>query len=118
MALTYSGSKKAVLTLTVVAAMALEVNRAVDQDGNYSTAGAACFGFTDTAGDVGEQTSIDCIGTSYATSGAAIDVDELLEVGTDGKLIPLDTGKVVARAMSATTGANESLDIFILPANS
>lgn len=118
MALTYSNSKIAVLTLSVVAAANLEANRAVGQNGNYASQGDHCLGMTDSAGAIGENTAVDVLGTSYATSGAAITVDQLLQVGTDGKLIPKASGKAVARAMSAASGADETIDILLLPANS
>lgn len=118
MALTYSNSKSPVQTLTVVSAATLKANRAVGRNGHYAAPGEHCFGMTDSSGEIGAHIAVDVLGTSYATSGAAISDDQLLQVGNDGKLVPKTSGKAVARAMSAASGADETIEIFLLPANS
>lgn len=107
--------KISVLTLAVVAAASLAAERFVGADGNYPAAGGAAFGVTNTSGANGDRVPVDVMGTSIATAGDVIDEDDLLQVGTDGKLVPHTTGVAVAKALQAAGADGERFDVLLLP---
>lgn len=108
--------KNPILTLSVIAAALVLEHRAVGQDGNYAAAAGPAFGFTtEDAPDVGSQIGVDLLGTTIATAGGAIAKDALLEVGVDGKLVTLNLGIAVARAMQASGADGDKLEVFLLP---
>ena len=108
----------AILTLTVMAAADVLQRRAVTKDGSYPAAGSHMYGTTFVDGKSGCELAVDCLGQVPMTAGAAIPEDSLVEVGTDGKFIPLNTGKPVARAITAASGDDATFQGFILPATS
>ena len=107
--------KISVLTLAVVAAASLAAERFVGADGNYPAAGGAVFGVTNTGGAAGERGPVDVMGTSIATPGAEIDVDELLQADAQGKLVPQTTGVAVAKAMQAAGADGDRIEVLLLP---
>lgn len=110
-------ARVAILTISVQAAAALAQCRAVGADGNYAAAGSHMFGVSYNPASVGEQASVDVLGTVPCEAGAAIAADALLEVGTDGKFITRTSGKVVGRALSAASGDGSIFTALLIPAN-
>lgn len=107
--------KISILTLAVIASAAIAAERFIGADGNYPTAGGAAFGVTNTSGANGDRVPVDVMGTSIATAGDVIDEDDLLQVGTDGKLVPQTTGVAVAKAMQAAGADGDRIEVLLLP---
>lgn len=107
--------KISILTLAVIAAATLAAERFVGADGNYPSAGDAAFGVTNTGGAAGERVPVDVMGTSIATAGDEIEDDELLQIGTEGKLVPQTTGVAVAKALQAASADGDRIEVLLLP---
>lgn len=104
--------KISVLTLAVIAAVALETERAVTAGGAYAAAGGNAFGVTNTRGAIGERVPTDVIGTTIATAGAAFAKDAYLQVGANGKLITKAAGIAVAQALQAATADGDRVEVL------
>lgn len=108
----------ATLTLTVIATVALENARAVNQAGAYPEAGGLAFGITRSDAAIGDPTPVDVQGTATVQSGAAFAKDVPLMVGTNGKLIAHDGDgdkHAVARSMEAATAADQLVEVLLVP---
>jgi len=109
-------TKNPVLTLSVAAAALVLANRAVNQDGNYSTAAGNSFGATtEDAPAIGSQVGVDMLGTTIVEAGAAIAKDALLQVGANGQYITRVAGVIVGRAMQAAGAAGDKLEAVLIP---
>ena len=104
--------KLSLLTLAVIAAVALEAERAVTAGGAYAAAGGNAFGMTNTKGAIGERVPTDVLGTTIGTAGAAFAKDAYLQVGTNGKLITKTTGIAVAQALQAATADGDRVEVL------
>lgn len=104
-----------ILTLPVVAAVALAQFRAVTGTGAIPAAGARILGVTDYACSAGERVAVGVMGTVIAEAGAAFAVDALLEVDAQGRFITANTGVKVARALSAAGAAGVQAEILLIP---
>lgn len=108
----------AILTLSVVAAAALEPARMVNQAGSYPAAGGLAWGATRSAGEIGDPVPVDLMGTAIVTAGAAFGKDVPLMVGVDGKVIAHDgaAGKFsVGRSMEAAAADGDQVEILLVP---
>lgn len=101
------------LTLAVVATVALEAERAVTRAGAYPVAAADAFGMATTAGAIGDRVPADIIGTTIATAGGAFSDGGELEVGTDGKLIAKSTGIAVAVALQDAAADGDRVEVLL-----
>lgn len=108
--------KTSILTLTVIAAAALAAERFVTAGGAYPTARQGAWGVTVTSADSGTPVAVDVLGSTIATAGAAFSIDASLTVTTSGKVIAAESGDViVARAMQASTGDGDRVQVFLIP---
>lgn len=108
----------ALLTLSVVAAAALEAGRMVNQAGNYPAAGGLAFGATRSAGAIGDPVPVDVMGTAIVTAGGAFAKDAALTVDAAGKVILHDgtAGKFACgRAMEAAAADGDQVEILLVP---
>lgn len=106
------------LTLTVIASVALANNRAVNQAGAMPAAGALAFGITRSDAAIGDPTPVDVMGTAIAEAGAAFNRDVPLMVGNDGKLIAHDGDgdkHAIARSLEASTGDGAMVEVLLTP---
>ena len=103
------------LTLAVIAAAALAIERVVGRDGNYATADGNSFGVTNTSAEIGDRVSVDVLGTTIATAGGAFDDGDYLEVGANGKLVVHSTGIAVAQALQAATADGDRVEVLLIP---
>lgn len=104
-----------ILTLSIAATAAITEFRAIGYDGGVAAAGAAMFGLAQTDAAIGEQVATDVLGTSIGTAGAVVAFGDELQVGTDGKLIPLAAGTKVGRALSGGGDGNR-IEVLLIPA--
>lgn len=107
--------KISLLTLAVVAGAALVAERAVDRDGNYSTAAGNAFGVTNSDGAIGDRVPVDVAGTAIATAGGAFDDGDFLEVGSTGKLVVQADGIAVAQALQAAAADGDRVEVLLIP---
>jgi Uncharacterized conserved protein (DUF2190) len=114
----YSLSKRAILSLTVIASATVMAGRAITQDGAYAATGEHMHGVSDFNANAGDELAVDCLGVSILEAGAAIAADTLVQVGVDGKYITKAAGKAVARSMTAASADGSKFEAFLLPANS
>lgn len=110
-----SPTKHSILTLSMLAAVALSKERVVTLDGNYATAGGNADGVTATDADVGDLVPVDVLGTQIVTAGGAIDEHDYVEVGADGKVVTISTGIPIGKARSAATADGDRIEIFFIP---
>lgn len=107
-----STQKTPVLTRTLVAVTALQAWQAITALGAVATAGDSAIGFAVTDAAVGEHVAVDMLGTSTGIAGEALTAGAQVQVGTGGKLVTLDTGKLVGTALFAA-GADQPVEILI-----
>lgn len=106
------------LTLTVMAGVALANGRAVNQAGAYPAAGALAFGITRSDAAPGDLTPVDVMGTAVAEAGAAFTKDVPLMVGADGKLIAHDGDgdkHAIGRSLEASAGDGALVEVLLTP---
>lgn len=112
-------SKQAVslLTLTVVAAGVIAVNRFVTVAGAQAGADANTLGVTRTAAaGAGEKIPVDVIGTTIVESGAAIAAGATLETDASGRAVTWATsGPRVGIALEAASAAGQFIEVLLLP---
>lgn len=108
-------SKRAILTLSVLAAAAITEFRAISHTGTVPASGEAALGFSTTDAASGEMVAADMLGTTIATAGAAIVQGALVQVGTSGKVITKDAGIAVGRALQAASADGDNIEIFLIP---
>lgn len=107
--------------IAFAATTAILEGRAVKVIGTYqvATAGAgeAAIGIalepydpaTDGPGGVGVRTE----GVAQAVAGAAITAGQRLQVGANGKLVPLDTGAPIGFALTSAAGDGFPVDVLL-----
>lgn len=105
------------LTLSVLATAALTHNRFVSPTGGVAAAGGNACGVTRSDAAIGQLAPVDALGTTQVTAGGAIAAGAAIEVGTDGKAITADAGKVVARAAPGATAVADGdvLEVILIP---
>jgi hypothetical protein len=87
----------------------------VDLDGDTATAAAYAFGVADMDGVSGETIAVVVQGTAKVLSAAAIAKGAAVEVGAAGKAATLAAGVKVGRALEAAGGANEVIEVLLIP---
>ncbi|HEY0064719.1 MAG TPA: capsid cement protein [Telluria sp.] len=103
------------LTLSVMAAVAVVANRAITAAGAIPAAGARCAGFTDFPAAAGERVSYAALGTTVAEAGAAIAVGAAVEVDVLGRVITKAAGVTVGHALKAAGAAGQKIEILLIP---
>lgn len=106
--------KISLLTLSVIAAVALVAERAVTRTGQFAAAGGKLFGVTNTDGAIGDRVPCDVKGTTIATAGAAFVDGDDLEIGANGKLIKKNAGTVVATALQDSTADGDLVEVLLI----
>lgn len=104
--------KRSILTLSVIAAVALTAERVVGRDGHYATAGEAAFGMTNTDGAIGDRVPVDVSGTTIGTAGGAFSDGDYLEAAANGKLVVQDTGLAVAMALEDAAADGDRVEVL------
>jgi hypothetical protein len=110
-----SATKIPILTLSIVATASLAERQAVGYDGAVAGAGEAAFGLATSDAASGDHVAADVLGTGIGIAGATVAVGDALEVGSSGRLIPLDSGTQVGRALSGG-GADAAIEVLLIPA--
>jgi hypothetical protein len=104
------------LTLTVIAAAALTANRFVTAVGAVPAANANVIGVTrSSAAGSGDLVPVDALGTTMVEASAAISAGAAIATTNDGRAVTYSTGAVVARALTAATGAGQLIEVLLIP---
>lgn len=109
--------KHSILTLSVAAAGAIAAERFVTDAGAYPTAAGSALGVTCTsAAAAGEYVPVDVVGTTVVTAGGVFAKGDAIAVGTNGKAVyGYDDGFIVGRALQASTGDGDRVEILLIP---
>lgn len=102
------------MACTVVATATITGGCGITLAGAVPAAGANGY-IAEFSGVSGDAITVNVIGTTVAMSGAAFAANTLLEFNASGKLIANTTGKVVARSLFAATGADQLVEVLIIP---
>lgn len=102
------------LVHSVVATAALTQFRAVTGLGAVPAAAARCLGVANTSAAIGERCPVTVEGTVAAESGAVVAVDAALELDASGRFITKSAGVAVGRALSASTGAGQQIEVLLI----
>lgn len=108
----------AIYSRTVTAAAALSAHRAVTVAGAVAGAGANCLGFARNAAAIGEDVTVDVLGSTHAEAGAAIAVGAALELDASGRVVTLAAGEKVGRMAPfqvAAGAAGAIVEILLIP---
>lgn len=108
----------ATLTLTVIAAAALEPARFVKQDGTMPAAGGVAFGVTRSGAAEGDPTPVDVHGTAIVECGGDVAKDAAVMTDAQGRAVTATgTGALpLGRAMEAGTSGG-LIEILLIPSN-
>jgi hypothetical protein len=107
--------KISMLALTVIATATVLAERFVTGNGAHTAAGASSFGVSNTSANAGERFAADVLGTTVVVAGGAIAKDAAIEVGTAGKAITRNTGKIVAKAIQAAAADGDRIEVLLIP---
>jgi hypothetical protein len=107
--------KISLLALTVVASAVVAAERFVTAAGAYPAPAGKALGVSQTQAAVGERFAADVLGTTVITAGAAIAVDQRVEVGANGKAVPLNAGVPVGVAVQAAAADGDRIEILLIP---
>lgn len=110
-----AATKIPILTLSVLTSEAVSAQLAVGHNGALASAGGPMLGLAADGADDGEMLAVDVLGTSIAIAGAEVSIGDGLEVGANGRLVVVDNGALVARALSAG-GAGAAIEVLLIPA--
>lgn len=102
-----------VLTLSVLATAALTAGRFVTPAGAVAGAGAAVAGICNSDTAIGEMAPVIALGVGIATSGAAVAVGAVIGSDAAGKAITWVSGEKLGVALTATTGADQELEVLM-----
>ncbi|RQY11163.1 capsid cement protein [Burkholderia stagnalis] len=101
-----------ILTTSITATAGLNRFQFVGFDGGVCAAGEKALGVAETSADVGEQASVNLLGTILVMAGAPIDLKAEVEVDAAGQAIPKATGKSNGYALDAATAAGDVIRIL------
>lgn len=105
----------ALLSKTVVAAAELSAHRFVTVAGAVPAANGNAIGVTRAPATAGAPVAVDCVGIVDVEASAAISAGAALATTDDGRAVTYSTGAVVARALTAATGAGQHVSALLIP---
>ena len=108
-----------ILTLSVIAAGALNPDRFVTAAGAVPAAGASALGVGRAAASSGQRTPVDVMGTTVVETGGAIAANAFVETDNLGRAVTKSTGVTLARLApgESATAAGQFVEVILLPAN-
>ncbi len=103
-------------TLSQVAASAVLAARFIDFDGNHTAADEKPLGVSAYPAETGAPLSVHVLGTVMVESGGAIAKGGPIKPAANGLAIAQGgTGPIVAYALQAATGANQLIEVLLVP---
>jgi len=111
-----SRQSQPLLPLSVTAAGAIAANRFVTPALAQAGAAANTLGVSQYAADAaGDVIPVTALGTEVVETGGIIAAGGLIETDADGKAVAKAAGPGVARAMEASGGAGEFIEVVLIP---
>ncbi|MGE4406049.1 hypothetical protein [Pseudomonas sp.] len=111
-----SKQSQPILLLTLIAAGVIAEHRFVGVDSAQAGAAANTLGVAGFAADaIGDAIPVTALGTAVVETGGIINAGALIETDADGKAVAKAAGPSVARALDASGGAGEFIEVILLP---
>lgn len=110
-----SAQYRSLLTLSLIAAEAFTANRFVSPTRELPDAGGNTLGVALTDAAIGQMAPVVSQGTAPVEASAAIAEGAAVEVLADGRIVTLDEGVPVGRALQEATGAGHVIEVHLLP---
>lgn len=110
-----SRSETPILTLTAIASGAVAANRFVTHAGAQAGDGVNALGVAANAAANGEAFPVNALGTAVVEAGGSFSKGDAIQSNSDGKAIVKAGGATVGRAMEASTGAGDFVEVLIVP---
>ncbi len=110
-----AAAKISILTLGVMATVAIADKQAVTVAGAVASAGGNAVGFAESKGAIGERVPVSAAGTGLAVAGAAVALGAAVEVGAAGKVVTKAAGIAIGRALSAASADGQTIEVLIIP---
>ena len=107
--------QKSAHTIGVTASATITQGQAVTAAGAVATAAGNAVGVAETDAASGARVPVTVLGTGIAIAGAAITAGVALEVGSTGRLVTLDAGVPVARALTAAAANGDQIEVLLIP---
>lgn len=105
-----------ILILTLVALGVIAEMRFVTAAGAQAGAAANTAGVSQFAADAaGDAIPVTALGTAVVETGGAFNAGDPLETDADGKAVVKAAGPTVARALQASGGAGEFVEVILIP---
>ncbi len=95
-----------------VAAVAIPAYAPVKSNGSPALAGEEIIGFAEAACAAGQRVSLVVSGSAEAWAGAAIADGQRLQVGPNNTVVPMTTGALIGRALSAAA-AGDKVEVLL-----
>ena len=102
------------VAIPVVATAAITQFRGITLAGGVPAAAGNGF-IAYTAGAIGDTVTANVLGTAIAEAGAAFAANTLLEFDSNARLVTRVSGAVVARSITAASGAGVQAEVLIIP---
>jgi hypothetical protein len=105
-----------ILALTGIASAPISAQTFVTHADAPAGAAANTKGVARSDAASGAAYPVDVLGTAVVLSGAAVAVGDALQTDASARAITrTSTNPVVARALSAATGANQGIEVLLIP---
>ena len=101
-----------VLTISILAAAALEKKRFVTHGGVVPAAGAWCPGVTNAKYDAGEQAGVDAQGVILVEAGDAVAAGAEVQTDASGRAITKAAGVGLGRALDVASAAGDLIRVL------
>ncbi|MEN8721863.1 MAG: capsid cement protein [Alphaproteobacteria bacterium] len=101
-----------IFALSVSTTVAVAYTQPVLPDGTVAGAGEAIVGLAQRDAE-NNVVGVTVVGLAVGTAGAAIAIGDELEVGADGKLVPLAAGVSVGIAMEAAAADGDKFSVLL-----
>ena len=101
-------------TVEVTQSGGVTLGRALDEDGTYTAAaGKPTGGIAMESADEGGYVAVVKMGFIGAIAGGSVGNDTDLEVGTNGKIVPKNTGTTIGVSQETAGGDGDAFDAWI-----
>lgn len=107
----------AILSLTVTAVGALTAHRFVGHTGSQAASAGNALGVARSDAAIGEDVTVDVLGTGLVEAGAAIAAGAAVQVDASGRAITLAAGQKVGRLApgAVASQAGDLVEVLLIP---
>lgn len=105
-----------IFSTSVAATAAIAANTFVTGAGATAAAAGNALGVSRFDGDIGDQVTVDVLGSAVVIAGGVIADGALVEVGANGDAVAHAAGVPVARVLGAgAAGAGQLVEVLLIP---